>query len=217
MNNKLDLETLPSKYYHNGKLTPFFYYRLYTVGKEYFKSIILKLDTSHTYTTEVTKEVIDEEASKKLSGKYADRLVYLEEKWQEYRDSHLDEFIPISATDSLDDFTTSKLEFIPNCNFSLRDAVIGYVICSEKLKEFDKEELPKFTKLISAPEYKEKHAKVREMLREELKIPPAEDLQVKHVVTKVQMKRFSKKTTPDTSDSEVLDILKEDYLEFLCE
>lgn len=49
MQKGLNLENLPTKYYCNEKLTLFYWYRVYSVGKEYFKQLILKLDTGHIY------------------------------------------------------------------------------------------------------------------------------------------------------------------------
>lgn len=217
MQKELNLENLPTKYYCNEKLTPFYWYRVYSVGKEYFKQLILKLDTSHIYTKEVTKEVIDDEASDKLKAKYVNRLIELDERWKAYRDSHLDEFDTQSVTDTNDDFTMSKCDFIPNRSFSLQEAVIGYAICNERLKSFVKDELPKYTKLISKKEFKEKHNQIREKLREDLMIPPDADLKVKHVVTGVELKRLGKDLKPDTSDDDVLRDFSEEYLEFLTE
>lgn len=68
----------------------------------------------------------------------------------------------------------------------------------------------------SKKEFAEKHKAIRKAIREELEIPSEEALQVKHVVTKVDMKPIGKKNRPNTSDSEVLDVFKEDWLEFLC-
>lgn len=212
-----ELERLPSKYYQDGRFTQFFYYRLYTVGKAFFKEKIIELDTEHIYTREAEKEVIDEDASAKLRGPYVDRLIFAEEKWKEYRNSHLNEFDTQEVTDSLDDFTASKSSFIPNHKFTLQEAVIGYLICNEQLGEFDKAELPKFTKLVSKKEFAEKHKAIRKAIREELEIPDEETLQVKHVITKVAMKPIGKKNRPDTSNTEVLDIFKEDWVEFLCD
>ena len=217
MVQETELERLPSKYYQDGRFTQFFYYRLYTVGKAFFKERIIELDTEHIYTREAEKEVIDEDASAKLRGPYVDRLIFADEKWKEYRNSHLKEFDTQEVTDSLDDFTASKSSFIPNHKFTLQEAVIGYLICNEQLGEFDKAELPKFTKLVSKKEFADKHKAIRKAIREELEIPDEEILQVKHVVTKVSMKPIGKKSRPDTSNTEVLDIFKEDWLEFLCD
>lgn len=211
-----ELERLPSKYYRDGRFTQFFYYRLYTVGKAFFKERIIELDTEHLYTRESIKEVIDKEASAKLSGPYADRLIYADEKWYEYRNSHLNEFDTKEVTDSLDDFTASKSSFIPNHKFTLQEAVIGYLICNEQLDEIDKSSLPKYTKLESKKEFAEKHKAIRKAIRKELEIPDEEELQIKHVVTGVSMKPIGKKNRPNTSDSDVLDIFKEDWVEFLC-
>lgn len=217
MVQETELERLPSKYYQDGRFTQFFYYRLYTVGKAFFKERIIELDTEHIYTREAEKEVIDEDASAKLRGPYVDRLIFADEKWKEYRNSHLKEFDTQEVTDSLDDFTASKSSFIPNHKFTLQEAVIGYLICNEQLGEFDKAELPKFTKLVSKKEFADKHKAIRKAIREELEIPEEDTLQVKHVVTKVTMKPIGKKSRPDTSNTEVLDIFKEDWLEFLCD
>lgn len=217
MVQETEVERLPSKYYQDGRFTQFFYYRLYTVGKAFFKEKIIELDTEHIYTREAEKEVIDEDASAKLRGPYVDRLIFADEKWKEYRNSHLKEFDTQEVTDSLDDFTTSKSSFIPNHKFTLQEAVIGYLICNEQLGEFDKVELPKFTKLVSKKEFADKHKAIRKAIREELEIPDEEILQVKHVVTKVSMKPIGKKNRPDTSNTEVLDIFKEDWVEFLCD
>lgn len=217
MLQETELERLPSKYYQDGRFTQFFYYRLYTVGKAFFKEKIIELDTEHIYTREAEKEVIDEDASVKLRGPYVDRLIFADEKWKEYRNSHLKEFDTQEVTDSLDDFTASKSSFIPNHKFTLQEAVIGYLICNEQLGEFDKAELPKFTKLVSKKEFADKHKAIRKAIREELEIPDEEILQVKHVVTKVSMKPIGKKNRPDTSNTEVLDIFKEDWVEFLCD
>lgn len=211
-----ELERLPSKYYQDGRFTQFFYYRLYTVGKAFFKERIIELDTEHIYTRESVKEVIDKEASAKLSGPYADRLIYADEKWYEYRNSHLNEFDTKEVTDSLDDFTASKSSFIPNHKFTLQEAVIGYLICNEQLDEIDKSSLPKYTKLESKKEFAEKHKAIRKAIRKELEIPDEEELQIKHVVTGVSMKPIGKKNRPNTSDSDVLDIFKDDWVEFLC-
>ena len=211
-----ELERLPSKYYSDGRFTQFFYYRLYTVGKAFFKERIIELDTEHIYTRESVKEVIDKEASAKLSGPYADRLIYADEKWYEYRNSHLKEFDTKEVTDSLDDFTASKSSFIPNHKFTLQEAVIGYLICNEQLDEIDKSSLPKYTKLESKKEFAEKHKAIRKAIRKELEIPDEEELQVKHVVTGVSMKPIGKKNRPNTSDSDLLDIFKDDWVEFLC-
>lgn len=212
-----DLSTLPTKYYNNDKLTPFYWYRLYSVGKSYFRDLIIQLDTSHVYTRESTREIIDEEATEKLKGKYANRLVMLREKWNEYRNSHLGEFDTVSVTDSVDDFTIMKSNFHPTANFSLKDAVIGYAICSEKLKDFEKDELPKYTKSVSKTEFKTKHDNIRAMLREELMIPSESDLTVRVVVTKTEMKRFNKDTKPNTDDDTVIEILSDRFLEYLVE
>lgn len=211
-----ELERLPDKYYRDGRFTQFFYYRLYTVGKAFFKERIIELDTVHIYTREAEKEVIDEDASAKLRGPYVDRLIFADEKWKEYRNSHLKEFDTQEVTDSLDDFTASKSSFIPNHKFTLQEAVIGYLICNEQLGEIDKTGLPKFTKLVSKKEFADKHKAIRKAIREELEIPEEEVLQVKHVVTKVAMKPIGKKRSPDTSNTEVLDIFKDDWVEFLC-
>lgn len=211
-----ELERLPDKYYRDGRFTQFFYYRLYTVGKAFFKERIIELDTEHIYTREAEKEVIDEDTSAKLRGPYVDRLIFADEKWKEYRNSHLKEFDTQEVTDSLDDFTASKSSFIPNHKFTLQEAVIGYLICNEQLGEIDKTGLPKFTKLVSKKEFADKHKAIRKAIREELEIPDEEILQVKHVVTKVSMKPIGKKNRPNTSDSDVLDIFKEDWVEFLC-
>ena len=216
MVQETELERLPSKYFQDGRFTQFFYYRLYSVGKAFFKERIIELDTEHLYTRESIKEVIDKEASAKLSGPYADRLIYADEKWYEYRNSHLNEFDTKEVTDSLDDFTASKSSFIPNHKFTLQEAVIGYLICNEQLGEIDKSTLPKYTKLESKKEFAEKHKAIRKAIRKELEIPDEEELQVKHVVTGVSMKPIGKKTRPNTSDSDVLDIFKEDWVEFLC-
>lgn len=216
MLQETELERLPSKYYQEGRFTQFFYYRLYTVGKVFFKERIIELDTEHIYTREAEKEVIDEDASAKLRGPYVDRLIFADEKWKEYRNSHLKEFDTQEVTDSLDDFTASKVSFMPNHKFTLQEAVIGYLICNEQLGEFDKTELPKYTKLVSKKEFAEKHKAIRKSIREELEIPEEETLQVKHVVTKVAMKPIGKKNRPDTSNTEVLDVFKEDWVEFLC-
>lgn len=217
MVQETELERLPDKYYRDGRFTQFFYYRLYTVGKAFFKEKIIELDTEHIYTREAEKEVIDEDASAKLRGPYVDRLIFADEKWKEYRNSHLKEFDTQEVTDSLDDFTTSKSSFIPNHKFTLQEAVIGYLICNEQLGEFNKAELPKFTKLVSKKEFAEKHKAIRKAIREELEIPDEEVLQVKHVVTKVSIKPIGKKNRPDTSNTEVLNIFKEDWAEFLCD
>lgn len=216
MVQETELERLPSKYYSDGRFTQFFYYRLYSVGKAFFKERIIELDTEHIYTRESVKEVIDKEASAKLSGPYADRLIYADEKWYEYRNSHLNEFDTKEVTDSLDDFTTSKSSFMPNHKFTLQEAVIGYLICNEQLGEIDKSNLPKYTKLESKKEFAEKHKAIRKAIRKELEIPDEEELQVKHVVTGVSMKPIGKKNSPDTSNTEVLDIFKDDWVEFLC-
>lgn len=216
MVQETELERLPSKYFQDGRFTQFFYYRLYSVGKAFFKKRIIELDTEHLYTRESIKEVIDKEASAKLSGPYADRLIYADEKWYEYRNSHLNEFDTKEVTDSLDDFTASKSSIIPNHKFTLQEAVIGYLICNEQLDEIDKSSLPKYTKLESKKEFAEKHKAIRKAIRKELEIPDEEELQVKHVVTGVSMKPIGKKNRPDTSDSDVLDIFKEDWVEFLC-
>ena len=216
MVQETELERLPSKYYQDGRFTQFFYYRLYTVGKAFFKERIIELDTEHIYTRESVKEVIDKEASAKLSGPYADRLIYADEKWYEYRNSHLNEFDTKEVTDSLDDYTASKSSFIPNHKFTLQEAVIGYLICNEQLEEIDKSSLPKYTKLESKKEFAEKHKAIRKAIRKELEIPDEEELQVKHVVTGVSMKPIGKKNRPNTSDSDVLDIFKDDWVEFLC-
>lgn len=216
MLQETELERLPSKYYSDGRFTQFFYYRLYSVGKAFFKERIIELDTEHIYTRESVKEVIDKEASAKLSGPYADRLIYADEKWYEYRNSHLNEFDTKEVTDSLDDFTASKSSFVPNHKFTLQEAVIGYLICNEQLSEIDKSTLPKYTKLESKKEFAEKHKSIRKAIRKELEIPDEEELQVKHVVTGVSMKPIGKKNRPNTSDSEVLGVFKEDWLEFLC-
>lgn len=217
MVQEVELERLPSKYYSDGRFTQFFYYRLYSVGKAFFKERIIELDTEHLYTRESVKEVIDKEASAKLSGPYADRLIYADEKWYEYRNSHLNEFDTKEVTDSLDDFTASKSSFIPNHKFTLQEAVIGYLICNEQLDEIDKSSLPKYTKLESKKEFAEKHKAIRKAIRKELEIPDEEELQVKHVVTGVSMKPIGKKNRPNTSDSNVLDIFKDDWVEFLCD
>ena len=217
MVQETELERLPSKYYQDGRFTQFFYYRLYTVGKAFFKERIIELDTEHIYTREAEKEVIDEDASAKLRGPYVDRLIFADEKWKEYRNSHLKEFDTQEVTDSLDDFTASKSSFVPNHKFTLQEAVIGYLICNEQLGEIDKTGLPKFTKLVSKKEFVDKHKAIRKAIREELEIPDEEILQVKHVVTKVSMKPIGKKNRPDTSNTEVLDIFKEDWVEFLCD
>ena len=211
------LERLPDKYYRDGRFTQFFYYRLYTVGKAFFKERIIELDTEHIYTRESVKEKIDEDASAKLKGPYADRLIYADEKWYEYRNSHLNEFDTKEVTDSLDDFTAYKSSFMPNHKFTLQEAVIGYLICNEQLDEIDKSSLPKYTKLESKKEFAEKHKAIRKAIRKELEIPDEEELQVKHVVTGVSMKPIGKKNRPDTSNTEVLDIFKEDWVEFLCD
>lgn len=216
MVQETELERLPSKYFQDGRFTQFFYYRLYSVGKAFFKERIIELDTEHLYTRESIKEVIDKEASAKLSGPYADRLIYADEKWYEYRNSHLNEFDTKEVTDSLDDFTASKSSFIPNHKFTLQEAVIGYLICNEQLDEIDKSSLPKYTKLESKKEFAEKHKAIRKAIRKELEIPDEEELQIKHVVTGVSMKPIGKKNRPNTSDSDVLDIFKEDWVEFLC-
>lgn len=216
MVQETELERLPSKYFQDGRFTQFFYYRLYSVGKAFFKKRIIELDTEHLYTRESIKEVIDKEASAKLSGPYADRLIYADEKWYEYRNSHLNEFDTKEVTDSLDDFTASKSSFIPNHKFTLQEAVIGYLICNEQLDEIDKSSLPKYTKLESKKEFAEKHKAIRKAIRKELEIPDEEELQIKHVVTGVSMKPIGKKNRPNTSDSDVLDIFKEDWVEFLC-
>lgn len=216
MVQETELERLPSKYFQDGRFTQFFYYRLYSVGKAFFKERIIELDTEHLYTRESVKEVIDKEASAKLSGPYVDRLIFADEKWKEYRNSHLKEFDTQEVTDSLDDFTASKSSFIPNHKFTLQEAVIGYLICNEQLGEFDKADLPKFTKLVSKKEFADKHKAIRKAIRKELEIPDEEELQVKHVVTGVSMKPIGKKNRPDTSNTEVLDIFKDDWVEFLC-
>lgn len=216
MLQEVELERLPDKYYREGRFTQFFYYRLYTVGKAFFKERIIELDTEHIYTREAEKEVIDEDASAKLRGPYVDRLIFADEKWKEYRNSHLKEFDTQEVTDSLDDFTASKVSFMPNHKFTLQEAVIGYLICNEQLGEFDKTELPKYTKLESKKEFAEKHKAIRKAIRKELEIPDEEELQVKHVVTGVSMKPIGKKNRPDTSNTEVLDIFKDDWVEFLC-
>ena len=216
MLQETELERLPSKYYSDGRFTQFFYSRLYSVGKAFFKERIIELDTEHIYTRESVKEVIDKEASAKLSGPYADRLIYADEKWYEYRNSHLNEFDTKEVTDSLDDFTVSKSSFILNHKFTLQEAVIGYLICNEQLDEIDKSSLPKYTKLESKKEFAEKHKAIRKAIRKELEIPDEEELQVKHVVTGVSMKPIGKKNRPDTSNTEVLDIFKDDWVEFLC-
>lgn len=216
MVQETELERLPSKYFQDGRFTQFFYYRLYSVGKAFFKERIIELDTEHLYTRESIKEVIDKEASAKLSGPYADRLIYADEKWYEYRNSHLNEFDTKEVTDSLDDFTASKSSFIPNHKFTLQEAVIGYLICNEQLDEIDKSSLPKYTKLESKKEFAEKHKAIRKAIRKELEIPDEEELQIKHVVTGVSMKPIGKKNRPNTSDSDMLDIFKEDWVEFLC-
>lgn len=74
--------------------------------------------------------MIDEDASAKLRGPYVDRLIFADEKWKEYRNSHLKEFDTQEVTDSLDDFTASKSSFVPNHKFTLQEAVIGYLICN---------------------------------------------------------------------------------------
>lgn len=217
MVQETELERLPDKYYRDGRFTQFFYYRLYTVGKAFFKERIIELDTEHIYTRESVKEKIDEDASAKLKGPYVDRLIYADEKWYEYRNSHLNEFDTKEVTDSLDDFTASKSSFIPNHKFTLQEAVIGYLICNEQLDEIDKSSLPKYTKLESKKEFAEKHKAIRKAIRKELEIPDEEELQIKHVVTGVSMKPIGKKNRPDTSNTEVLDIFKEDWVEFLCD
>lgn len=55
------------------------------------------------------------------------------------------------------------------------------------------------------------------MLREELMIPPESDLTVRTVVTKTEMKRFNKDTKPNTDDDVVMEILSDNFLEYLVE
>lgn len=71
--------------------------------------------------------------------------------------------------------------------------------------------------MVSKKEFADKHKAIRKAILEELEIPEEDTLQVKHVVTKVTMKPIGKKSRPDTSNTEVLDIFKEDWLEFLCD
>ena len=215
--DKINYESLPAKYYDSEKLTPFYYYRLYTTAKEYFKNKILELDTDSKYTTETTREVIDKKATWSNTSKYSDMIEFLDEKWTKYIHEHLDEFNEITVTDSSDEFTQTHNKFHFDRNISLQEAVIGYCICNSYLKESDKDILPKFISYRSKDEFKEKHQNIKKGWREENGIPQTEELTVKKVETRKQIKRFSKSNTPDISNDDIIKEYSDGYLAYLTE
>lgn len=187
-------------------LTPIGEYRALKGAVDYFKNLILQLDDEGKYTTLTTKEKINQEIYKERSGPYADQLRFLDEKYEEYRKEHLDEYNEIEMINNTDDTITAKGVII-DFKFSLDEAWYGYQYCNKMLKRFGKDgedydSLPKTVMYRSKDEFKEKHAQIKEKLRKDLLIPDESEFIVKEVATTKGIKRPKKADVENATDGE---------------
>ena len=186
INDKIDPLRLNSRYFtlsdDGFKYTEFFRYKLANAAKAYFSDLVLRMDSRDSetgkgkYTYEKEGDFIDYDAVARNKGPYADKFIILNEKWEEYKNTHQEEFDEqerIANTDSEEINISSFKPYIP-C--SLDEAIQGYWCATELLKKYGKDGecydmLPKYKSLISKKEFKDKHNLMKERFRKELGIP----------------------------------------------
>ena len=198
--------------------TPLFQYKMASHAKEFFKSLILQMDNDKNnlkYTTYVTKTKINYDETEQNKSQYAAQYEQLNKQWEDYRKSHRDEFDEQPFVYSGDEEEVKFVSrFSPQLNYSLRDAVQGYLCASELLKQFGKgteghDSLPKLTKLVSKPDMRAAHEQMRKIWQIELGIPDDSQLTVQITEEVHQMKRFSKADSTITTDEPLEDYSKE--------
>lgn len=194
------------------KYSDFYIYTVASYAKSFFKDRILALDNDEDnlqFSTLITKTIKDEEATEQNNAKYAEKFRIIDEKWQQYKENHLDEFNENERINSADDTREMiKNYFVPVMSVSLLEAVQGYLCANEILKKYGKgtdeyERLPKYTYLSSKSEFKQKHTNFRNDLRQRIGIPDAEELTVMKTETVHQLKRFKKAESVINSDEQL--------------
>lgn len=164
---------------HQDK-SPYFYYHAYKVATRYFRNLILAKDKDLQYTTIAKRQVIDKDCYKEHMSLYGPLYEKLEKYWDKYKQDHKDEFETYERVHTVknDEGYNLKLEYTPDGNFSLEEAIQGYIFAKAKLEQNLESvvsycKLPCDTYCDSIPRYSYRHHLLREAVKEKLGIPNA--------------------------------------------
>lgn len=174
------------------KTTPFGEYKILSAAKDFFKAFILENDSDFLYTTETTKTVVDEEATRENKAEFKDSYEKFDLLWAKYKENHADEFKELLAIDNDKNLSLKRVNV--SINFSLAEAWDGYQFANRELKRFGKgadeyDLLPKYVQLRSKEEFADLHKAVREELRIKLGLPEDSEVTVKVERTQKMIKR----------------------------
>lgn len=137
-------ENIDPKYFSksdNGyKATPLLKYIIARDAKKFFRKKIEELDDG-TYLVikldKPTKVIFDNEANEKEKEKYQQEFEKIDKIYDEYKESHLNEFneiFPIDYGENEESQFTQLYE--PNISYTLQEAIIGYNTASEMEKKY---------------------------------------------------------------------------------
>jgi len=204
--------------------TDFYKYKMARSAAEYFKALVFKLDNRSTdgkglYSYDKEDDYIDQEATSKNRGPYADKFLLFEEQWQAYKKQNLDqEFKPQESIENTDSEELGLSEFNPSISCSLDEAIQAYYCASEILARYDKKKgdrydsLPKSTKYVSKDEYKEKHEIFRKQLREKLGLPEDDTFKVYKHEIRPRMKPGKR---PEATDDSKFQEYSKEFTKFI--
>ena len=176
----------------------------------WFKERIIALDTDRIYSTEKTTLVEDEEATKEAMAPYKNKYEKFNQKWEEYKNSHENEFVEEWRVDgsSKADMHKITVGFNPIIAMSVKDAVAGYKAAKEMSAKYSSggdeyDSLPKYVSLVSSEDYVNQHNEMRKKWREELGLPEKDsDLKVKVEADVISIKRSNAKIMMDVEPNE---------------
>lgn len=201
-------------------LKPIAIYIILKDAQNYFKKLVFQLDSSFQYHSEKEKEVEDIKAKEEAKSKYQKQFDEMDKLWQEYKNTHKDEFQEQYNIDrQMDEDTRENFSrMTPDINFSLQDAIQGYKCSGELLKQYGKgtdeyNALPKYVSMVSKSDFKDSHKKFREELYKKVGLPSIDNFIFKKVETRPTISVRKVKA----EDYSPLEQFAEEYAQFLNE
>lgn len=203
--------------------TDFYKYKMANAAKSFFSNLVITLDERDPntgkgkYTYDKEGDYIDYEATKKEKGPYAEKFLLLDEKWQQYKEEHENEFDVQERIDNTDSEEIQMSEFNPQVVCSLEEAIEAYWCAGELLKKYGKGEdgydtLPKLTAMVSKAEFKDKHTNIQSQYRKELGIPEEDTFKVYMHEIRPRMKGGRH---PEPTDDSKFEEYSNEFAEFL--
>lgn len=208
------------------KYTSFYEYKMASNAKTFFGELVKQLDDRDPatgkgkYSYDKEGDYIDYEATNANKGPYAQKLLLLDEKWNNYKQEHENEFNIQERIDNSDSNELSISEFNPDIKCSLEDAIQAYWCAGEILKKYDSktgseyDKLPKISALVSKEEFKEKHNNIKNQYRQELNIPEDDEFKVTYHDVKPRIKGGRH---PEPSDDTYFEEYSKEFTKFLLE